>query len=115
MLEPCELARSVFSEVRESFPELAMRDSESEDGEPQLDISAQDGLVFDVALYVYGDVLNLRAGQFWGEWLPCSRAQVVSEYTDAVSGLLSGRYRIVEHSRRGKIFKAVLQRPAGSG
>ena len=114
MAEPDDIARAVFDEIRESFPDLVMRDSESQDGNPQLEIPAQDGLNFDVSLYLDSDVLNLCAGEFWGEWFPCSRSETVSSYIEAVAGLLSGRFRIVEHFRNREFLKAFLQRPSGS-
>src|SRR5262245_40113129 len=114
MPEHHDIAKAIFEEVRESFPDLMLRNSESQEGEPQLEIPEQPGLRFDVGLYLYGDVLNLCAGQFWGEWFPCSDPQVVSRYFEAISGLLSGRFRIVEHSRSGRVVKAFLQRPSGS-
>jgi hypothetical protein len=91
-----------------------MRYSESEDGEPQLEIPEQPGLQFDVELYLFGDVLNIGAGPFWGEWFPCLDSGVVSRYVEAVSGLITGRFRIVEHSRNGRVLKTFLQRPSGS-
>ena len=115
MPEHHDIATAVFGEIRESFPDLAMRDSESPDGEPQLEVPEQNGLHFDVALYLYGDVLNLCAGEFWGEWFPCSNSEVVSRYVEAATGLLSGSFRIVEHSRNGHFLKAFLQRPRSSG
>ena len=115
MAEARDIAKAVFEEIRESFTDLAARESESSEGEPQLEIPEQRGLRFDVTLYLYGDVLNLCAGQFWGEWFPCSNPAVVSRYVEAVCGLLEGRFRIVEHSRSGRVLKAFLQRPLGLG
>lgn len=40
---------------------------------------------------------------------------VVCRFVDAVTGLLEGRLRIVEHSRGERLVKAILQRPTGSG
>jgi hypothetical protein len=111
--EARDIARTVFDEIRESFTDLSTRQSESFEGEPQLEIPEQPGLRFDVTLYLYGDVLNLCAGQFWREWFPCSNPEVVSRYVEAVLGLLEGRFRIVEHSRNGRVLKAFLQRPSG--
>ena len=115
MPEARDIAKAVFDDIRESFTDLATREGESSEGDPELEIPEQAGLRFDVTLYLYGDVLNLCAGQFWGEWFPCSDPEVVSRYVEAVSGLLEGRFRIVEHSRNGRVLKAVLQRPLGPG
>ena len=115
MPELCDIAREVLDEIRESFPDLEMRYSESHIGEPELEIPSQPGLLFDVALYLYGDVLNMCAGSFWGEWFPCRDSEVVSRYIDAVSGVIAGEYRIVEYTRNGRTLKALLQRPKGDG
>lgn len=62
-----DVARDVFAHIREAFPDLGMRDSESSEGDPELTIPVQPGLRFEVLLYLYGDVLNVCAGEFWGE------------------------------------------------
>jgi hypothetical protein len=113
--EPREIAQAVLGEIRESFPDLVMRASETDEGEPQLEIPAQSGLGFDVCLYLYDDVLNICAGQFWGEWFPCHDAGVVSRYVEAASGILNGEFRIVQYSRKGTPVKSFLQRPKGEG
>ena len=113
--EPREIAEVVLGEIRDSFPDLAMRMNATDEGEPELEIPAQPGLAFDVELYLYDDVLNLCAGQFWGEWFPCHDSEVVSRYVEAVSGLLAGEFRIVEFSRNGRVLKSFLQRPRGEG
>jgi len=113
--EARDIATAVFDEIRDSVTDLATRRSESADREPELEIPEQPGLRFDVTLYLYGDVLNLCAGEFWGEWFPCSDPEVVLRYVEAVSGLLAGRFRIVQHLRKGQLVKAFLQRPSGAG
>ena len=115
MAEPREIAQAVLDEIRESFPHLILRASETDEGEPQLEVPAQSGLAFDVSLYLYDDVLNICAGQFWGEWFPCLDSEVVSRYVEAASGILNGEFRIVEYSRKGTPVKAFLQRPKGEG
>jgi hypothetical protein len=76
-----------------------------------MDIPQQPGLAFEVDLNLQGDELHLSAGVFHLQWFPCSRYSVVRAYREAVQGLLSGVYRIREHYRGGKPFKAELQRP----
>jgi hypothetical protein len=105
------IARAVFDEIRSSVGELAVRESETSERDPELTIPEQPGMRFEVLLYLYDDVLNLCAGKFWGEWFPCSDPAVVSRYFDAVTGVVSGRLRIVEHWRQGRVVEAVLQRP----
>jgi hypothetical protein len=53
-----------------------------------------------------GDELHLNASSFWCEWFPRRKQEVCDRFTEAVRGLLSGSYRIVEHLRNGKAVKA---------
>src|SRR6266568_8671253 len=62
------------------------------------------------------DELHLNAGGYlWLEWFPCTDEGVEADFFESVHGLLSGRFRIVEHHRRGSAFKAVLERPINRG
>jgi hypothetical protein len=106
----------LFEEIRDAFPWLSMRlDQEPRHVDLNMDIPQQPGLTFDVNLNLQGDELHLSAGAFWLEWFPCTRPDVVQTYRGAVHGLLSGAYRIREHYRGGRPFKAELQKPAGEG
>src|SRR6266849_214533 len=81
-----------------------------------LDIRKQPGLDFDVFVNLQGDELHLTAAaNFWVEWFPCTDEGVEADFFESVHGLLGGRLRIVEYYRRGKAFKAVLQRPINGG
>ena len=60
-----------------------------------------------------GSAKRLRA--FWLEWFPCTDTGVVAQYREAVTGLLSGAYRIVEHHIGNLVVKAQLQRPSAGG
>jgi hypothetical protein len=48
-------------------------------------------------------------------WFPCTDPARVAEFIDAVSGVLSGRYRVLEQLRFGRCLKAELQAPEGEG
>src|SRR5580765_4235390 len=79
-------------------------------------IPAQPGLCFDVNLNLQNlDELHLSASALWVEWFPCTNLEKVAEYCEAVSGLLSGRFRISEHWRGGRVVKAERQRPDEGG
>lgn len=114
MSEERELARTAFDEIRRAFPDLRMEESRSPDGEPELRIPAQAGLAFELHSYLHGDALSLCAGSFWGEWFPCHDPKTVEQYREAVVGLLTGRFRVVEVHRRGRLLRSLLQRPKGS-
>jgi hypothetical protein len=60
------------------------------------------------------DELHLSVGGgFWVEWFPCDQPPVERAFVDAVLGLISGRYRIVEIRQRGEPVWARLERPEG--
>ena len=81
-----------------------------------MDIPKQPGLAFDVNLnFQNSDELHLSAGHFWLEWFPCGDDKVVKAYREAVCGVLSGTFRILEYYRGNKAIKAQLQMPDGEG
>lgn len=81
-----------------------------------LDIPAQPGLSFKVHLNLQNlDELHLSASALWVEWFPCTNPKKVQEYFEAVSGLLSGEFRILEHRRGKRAVKAKLQAPRNGG
>ena len=78
-----------------------------------MDIPAQPGLTFKVSLNLQNrDELHLNASALWVDWSPCTNPKKVEEYFAAVSGLLSGDFRIREHWRGKHAVKAQLQRPS---
>jgi len=80
--------------------------------EVDMDIPTQPGLAFDVNLNLQNDdELHLCAGSLWVEWFPCVKPEVEEAFLDAVRGVLSGRYRIVETLRGDRAILAKLQRP----
>lgn len=113
-----DLAVQIFCRIQELFPNLKMEfDLEPEHVDVNVDIPKQEGLLFDVNLNLQNlDELHFSVGSsFWLEWFPCSDEKVSQQYFEAVSGVLSGNYRILEHHRGKKVVKAQLQRPDGSG
>jgi hypothetical protein len=110
-----EIALAAFDEIQARHPALTMRlDRNPRNVDLEVEIPAQDQLQFDVSLNLQFDELHLHAGGFSCEWFPCTKSRVVSEYIEAVSGLLAGRFRILEYRRRERLVKAYLQRPIGS-
>ena len=106
----------LFEEIRDAFPQLSMQlDQNPRHVELELNIPQQPGLNFDMNLNLQGDELHLSAGAFWLEWFPCTRPDVIDAFREAVVGLISGGYRIREHHRGGRPFKAELQTPGVDG
>jgi|ERR1700722_2474246 hypothetical protein len=112
-----EIALSTFEKLKERFPALSMNlDLRHAHVDVAMDIPAQPGLSFKVHLNLQNrDELHLVASAFWCEWFPCTNPKKVERYVEAVSGLLSGEFRILEHWRGRRPVKAHLQRPTDSG
>lgn len=112
-----EIALSTFERIRAAFPALAMNlDLRPEHVELAMVIPAQPGLSFPVDLNLQNlDELHLVASPLWVEWFPCTDSKKVEEYFEALSGLLSGQFRILEHWRGKRVVRAELQRPDGRG
>lgn len=107
---------TLFGSKQQAFPHLAMHLTRNH---PHVDVSMeipkQPGNAFDLNINLQGDELHMGTGGFWLEWFPCTKPNVVAEFQDAVQGLLSGTYRIVEHVLRGRVVKAQLQRRTDDG
>jgi hypothetical protein len=112
-----EIALSTFEKLRATFPALSMNlDLRPTHVDLAMDIPAQPGLSFNVYLNLQNlDELHLAASAFWYEWFPCTNPKKVERYLEAVSGLLSGEFRILEHWRGRRPVKAQLQRPSRGG
>jgi hypothetical protein len=112
-----EIALSTFERLRRKFPALIMNlDLHHAHVDVAMDIPSQPGLSFKVHLNLQNiDELHLVASAFWCEWFPCTNPKKVERYFDAVSGVLSGEFRILEHWRGRRPVKAQLQRPHGTG
>jgi hypothetical protein len=110
-------AIKLFDRIRAAHPGLHMiLDTKPQHVDLEMTIPVQAGLPFRVGLTLRGDELHLQAGDhFWVEWFPYHEPDVVNGYSDAVNGLLTGRYRIVESFRRGKAVRAELQGQEGPG
>ena len=106
----------LFEELQAEFPQLSMSiDANNSYVEVNVEVSRQPRLEFDVYLNLQNeDELHLSAGGFWCSWFPISNPKVVRNYRDAVVGIISGRYRILEYVRRGRVVGADLQAPDGS-
>ena len=102
--------------IRQTFPNLRIEiASDHPHVNASLDIPAQPGLAFDVNINLQNDELHLSAGEFWVEWFPCGDTAVFENFMDAVIGLLSGRYRILEYLVGSSTARAQLQRPSTVG
>ena len=104
----------LFEDIQHAFPQLTMTvDLHHPHVDLNLDILQQEGLRFDMNLNLQGDELHLTAGHFWLEWFPCDNQEIREDFREAVQGLLSGEYRVLESYRGRRAVKAQLQRPDG--
>jgi hypothetical protein len=108
-----EIALSTFEKLRAAFPALSMEyDLQPANMELAVDIPAQAGLSFPVFLNLQNlDELCLETSALGVSWFPCTNPQKVENHFEAVSGLLSGRFRILQHWRGKRVVKAELQQP----
>jgi hypothetical protein len=112
-----DIALSSFRRIQQTFPSLTMNlDLHPQNVELEMNIPVQPGLSFKVYLNLQnGDELHVAASVFWVEWFPCTRPDRVDSYLEAVCGLLSGEFRILEHWRGKRAVKAQLQSPSDGG
>lgn len=113
--EQCiEIAEQLFHEIAAAFPLL--HSSIQVEPHPQvalsLDFDVQPGLAFPVSATLQNvDELHLHAGAIlWYEWFPCYYPDRAAAFRQAITGVLSGEYRVVEFYRKSRPIKAELQR-----
>jgi hypothetical protein len=111
-----QVGDATFAQIRARFPDLSMViDGADPNVDIAVDIPQQVGLSFPLHLNLQSDELHLQAGAFWLEWFPCTKPTIQEAYIEAVTGLLSGTFRIVEVCSGAQVVSAKLQRPDGSG
>lgn len=110
------IARGVFAEIAKRFPSLKMVENQGEPVEISITMPIQPGLSDEVWLCLQnGDELGFGVGRhFYCEWFPCTKSHRAQEYLDAVTGFLSGKYRILEHYRGATCYYAKLQKSEGT-
>lgn len=107
---------ALFERIKESAPHLSMKlTRQPEHVDLDMEIPQQAGLDFAVDVNLQGDELHLNAGAFWLEWFPCYEEFISATFLNAVTGLISGRLRIVEFYRGNKAVRAELQEPTDHG
>ena len=108
-----EIAKKVFQEIQDEFPGIRMEfDENDKNVDIKVDIPVQKGVSQAIYLnYQSNDELHFLVGNFWCEWFPCTNPDKVIEYKNAVIGYINGQYRILEHYKGKKPFKAELQSP----
>jgi|GEM_PF-341404 len=105
----------LFRKLVEEFPECTMSILDQDSETPlALTIMEQPGIPRRIILDLQKkNVLNLTIGPVWLTWSPCDRPVVREEFYNTVSGLLAGRYRLVEYRRDNDLVLARIQRLQG--
>lgn len=107
-------AEAIATRIQEQFPALQLQVNSSDPNvDWSIDIGRQAGLKFECNLNRQSDELHFSTSGFWLVWHPLDDTKVVEQYLDAVLGLLSGRYRIVEYVRLNRGVGGELQVPYG--
>ncbi|MES2591437.1 MAG: hypothetical protein V4608_06100 [Bacteroidota bacterium] len=107
------IAEDTFYKVKEKFPHLTMTlDYNDKNVDLRMDISKQDGLDFDVNLNLQNkDELHISTNFIWCQFFSADSSEVVQKFTDAVTGLIAGDYRVLQFVKINKVYKSFLQRP----
>jgi hypothetical protein len=115
-VDTLKIAERAFAEIAARFPHLHMVKNEGVPVELDITVPIQPGLKHRVSIYLANnDELNFVVCHFWLDWFSCTNPEKVEAYIEAVSGFLSGNYRILEHYRGKKCVRAELQAPSTTG
>ncbi len=111
------IAEKTFKRIRGQFTDLKMTiDYNYKNVDLSMDIPKQDGLDFDINLNLQNDdELHISTSFIWCQLFPADSQELVGAFTDAVQGLITGDYRILQFIKDGKVYKSFLQRPENNG
>jgi hypothetical protein len=111
------IARDVFAEIAKRFPSLRMVENHNDPVEISITMPIQTGLSHQLWLCLQNrNELGFSIGRhFYIEFFPCTSPDRVEKYLDAVTGFLSGQYRVLEYYRGSTCYRAQLQKPEGDG
>lgn len=106
---------SAIDLIRNKFPELDIKiDKEESHIHAVAYIDKQPGIDFDISINLQNcDELHLWAESLWASWFPIGEEDSFEKFIDAVIGLISGNYRIVEYRVLGSLIKTTLEKPCG--
>lgn len=106
---------SVLRILEERFPSLVIEESPW-NYDRGVVLAAQPGLDFRIHVGLDNfDELQIRVGEFCSEWFPCGEQEQFDRFVLALTGLISGRNRIVEKRIFGMYISSNLESPTASG
>ena len=109
-----EIASTAINNIKATFPNLAtIDDLDNKNVDLSVNIPRQAHLDFDINLNLQTDELFISTEYFWGSWFSIKDSEVVDLYLEAVKGLITGDYRIVQYWNNNKLYKSHLQKPVG--
>ena len=110
------IAEGAVAEIQARFPNLSIRRNENDPVEISIVIPVQPGLKHKIWLGLQNnDELSFGVSHLQVEWFPCTDNSRVEGYIAAVTGFITGEWRIVEHFRGDRCIKAQLQKPLRDG
>ena len=116
MNEPLDIASKLFNDIQQSFPALIFTKEENPHVDLSVTIPKQEGVLYETWLGLQNnDELSFGVRSFQLEWFPCTDKTNQDSFVEAVKGFLSGNYRILEHWKGNKCYKAELQKPIDHG
>jgi TATA-box binding protein (TBP) (component of TFIID and TFIIIB) len=107
------IALDAFNKIKSHFANLKIIEELSDNNvDLSFNIPKQQGLDFDINLNLQTDELHMSTEFFSGSWFPIKHPEVISLFIDAVKGLITGDYRILQYWNGNKLLKSYLQKPA---
>ena len=106
------IASDAFDKIKGHFADLEIIDElNDKDVDLSFNIPRQLGLDFDINLNLQTDELHISTEFFSGSWFSIKSPEIVDIFVDAVKGLITGDYRIVQYWNNNKLIKCYLQKP----
>ena len=106
---------SAIELIRSKFPELQINvDLEEPNVHAVACLEEQPELDFDISIDLQNcDELAIIAESLWASYFPIGEEDSFEKFIDAIIGLISGNYRIVEYRVLGSLIKTTLEKPCG--
>lgn len=112
-LSQYKVAVEAFQNIRDAFPNLIVdlnTQTNDSDVELEMNIELQEGLDFGIYLnFQNKDQLHMWSNIMCFEYFPANEPEIVKKFTDAVIGIISGNYRVLQKVRNSIPYTAYLQ------
>jgi len=109
-----KVALKAFQIIKDTFPNLIVdlnTQTGDSDVELEMRIEIQEGLDFGIYLnFQNKDQLHLWSNTMSLEYFPANDPEITKKFIDAVIGIISGRYRILQKVRNSIPYTSYLQK-----